>query len=421
MSKFKDLNFLVSEANTLSSKATLSKAEERRYSFLLSAISCVKQGMPLTDIQKEQLNDAEKRDGLPITSFKKKRLTGLSKKQERKAVEFRDHLRNAVEQRDQSVGNPIPQVGSYAGLGAFSPVDFFNKIFRGLKKVDPLFDIATVINTTNGHAMMLPVMGDIENVSTPVGENSDQSANGHDIYKPSGVKIGAYSFRTPLWRLSREAFEDLDLSFTARVLFEFFASDRVARGFGKLAISGNGTTDKVTGILTILANSGAVPIIAQGSSTNTGGGESGANSLGSKDFANTYFAVDAAYRAGEKCGWLMNDTTLALISTVLDKSGRPLVDISYGLPTIMGKPVYVSPSMPNVGASNVPVLFGNFEYVAIRNAIDPLTRIQVFQQAPGLVEQGEYGLMLFTRHDVQILFNDWNGSPAPLVALQNHS
>jgi hypothetical protein len=30
-------------------------------------------------------------------------------------------------------------------------------------------------------------------------------------------------------------------------------------------------------------------------------------------------------------------------------------------------------------------------------------------------------MMAFTRHDVNIAFNDWNGSPAPLAVLQNHS
>jgi HK97 family phage major capsid protein len=424
MSKFSDLNLLIEEAHELTSKDSMTKQEERRYNLLLAQISAVKAGATLTDIQRERLNDLEKRNGFKVTDFneKKKLSATLTKKQTKRAIEFQAMLRQGLEQRDMSEGDIKAQVGTgYAGLGFFTPVEFYNKLFRAMKYIDPLFEIATVITTTHGRAIAVPVLGDIENVAVPVGENSDQSANYADLAKPGHVTLGAYSFRSPLFRVSREAFEDLDLSFTARGLFETFASDRVARGFGKLAINGNGTTDKVKGIVEILSTSGQTPIIATGASSNTGGGETGANTLGSTDFANAYFAVSQAYRKSPSCGWLLNDNTLKYLSSVLDKMGRPLVNIVDGRETILGKPVFNSPSMPDLGASNIPVIFGDFSYVIIRNSIDPMTYLKVYQEAPGLIEQGEYGIKWFTRHDVNIAFNDWNNSPAPFSYIQNHS
>lgn len=301
----------------------MTKPEERRYTYLLSAISAVKGGASLTSIQREQLNESEKRHGLPVTSFKQKRSGTLSKKQEKRAREFQAILRQGLEQRDMSEGQVLNQIGTSAGIGSFVPVEFYNKLFRAMKYIDPLFEIATVITTTHGHAIAVPTPGDIENVAVPVGENSLQESNGVDLAKPGHVTLGAYSFRTPLFRISREAFNDLDLSFTARGLFEAFASDRVARGFGKLAINGNGTSDRITGIVDILANSGQVPVIAAGSSTNDGGGQTGANSIGSQDLANVYFSVSQAYRKSPSCGWLLNDNTLKYLSKQLDKTGDP--------------------------------------------------------------------------------------------------
>ena len=417
----KALKLLLQEASELSNKPEWTKADERRNAYLLSAISAVKVGGSLSDIQHEEWNDIETRNGLPLTNFKQKRSGTLSKKQEKRAREFQAILHQGLESRDSSEGDVKAQVGSYAGIGTFVPVEFYGKLFRAMKWIDPLFEIATVIQTTHGRAIAVPTLGDIENVAVPVGENSLQEANGHDLYKPGHVTLGAFSFRTPLFRLSLEAFDDLETSFTARGLFEMFASDRVARGFGKLAINGNGTSDGIKGIVEILSTSGQVPVIATGSATNTGGMETGADTIGSEDLANIYFSVSEAYRKSPSCGWLVNDATLQYLSKLLDKMGRPVLSVIDGRNTIMGKPVYNSPSMPDMGASKVSVIFGDFSYVVVRNAVDPMTRVQVFTQAPGIVEQGEVGLRFFSRHDVNIAFNDWNTSPAPLSYLQHTS
>ncbi len=258
MSKFKDLMALMEEASTLTMKENMTRTEQRRLDVLLASMAAVKAGVSLSDIQREQLNEMEKRNGLPITDWKQKRTTALSKKQEKRAREFQAIVHQGIESRDSSEGDIKAQVGTFAGIGSFVPVEFYNKLFRAMKWIDPLFEIATVITTQHGRAIAVPTLGDIENVAVPVGENSFQEANGHDLSKPSHVSLGAFSFRTPLFRLSLEAFDDLETSLTARGLFETFASDRVARGFGKLAI--NGTGDGVTGIkgiVKILSDSGS--------------------------------------------------------------------------------------------------------------------------------------------------------------------
>ena len=63
-----ELSALIQELQTLSSKPKLTSSEERRNAFLLAAISAVKAGATLADIEAE--DDAERRSkaGLPPVS-----------------------------------------------------------------------------------------------------------------------------------------------------------------------------------------------------------------------------------------------------------------------------------------------------------------------------------------------------------------
>jgi HK97 family phage major capsid protein len=87
---------------------------------------------------------------------------------------------------------------------------------------------------------------------------------------------------------------------------------------------------------------------------------------------------------------------------------------------IFGKPVRISPSMQGIGAGNYPVIFGDGSYWLSRNAVDDGTYVRVVKEAPGLVENGMFGLQIFCRWGGTLLFDDAS-SPAPFGLLQNHS
>ncbi|MGA8231125.1 MAG: phage major capsid protein [Candidatus Acidiferrales bacterium] len=106
-------------------------------------------------------------------------------------------------------------------------------------------------------------------------------------------------------------------------------------------------------------------VIASGSSANDGSSNTGANSLGSADFANALAQLNSAYIASPKCCWLMNNKTLASLSAVVTKLGQPLDLVHYDpMPKIFGIPVKVSPSFAGVGASNIPVALLDLKYWA---------------------------------------------------------
>ncbi|MCD8382789.1 MAG: phage major capsid protein [Clostridiales bacterium] len=76
-----------------------------------------------------------------------------------------------------------------------------------------------------------------------------------------------------------------------------------------------------------------------------------------------YYSLRAPYR---KHGvWLMNDSTISVIRKLKDNNGQYMWQPSLreGAPdTLLGKPVYTSISVPNIGAGSKVVAFGDLSY-----------------------------------------------------------
>ncbi len=408
-----ELSGLLQEAGALSNKPNWTKQEERRNAFLLSAIAAVKAGASLADVNQDYLNAEEKRMGLPVTASH----PFLTREQEAEARGWKAF----VEKRDMTSGSIIPRLGTYTGLGNFVPTEFFAELYKAMAWYDVLFDAdtCTVIKSTNGRPITVPVAGDIENVATVVGESASRSSV--DISSLGHGVLGAYSYSTPRLVVSNESFDDLDSTLNVVNLFRTFSADRLSRGIGKDLVTGNGSS-KPLGLIPSLEALSIAPVAAVGASGNTGGAETGANSLGSLDFQAAYAALDEAYVASPKCAWLMNKKTLANVAGIVNKFGDQLNLVKYvdGKPFIYGIPVKIAPSMDSIGASNVPVVLGDFSYWATRLVIDDNARIQVYTEAPGLIENGNIGLGTFARADGELLYSDVS-SPSPFVYIRNHS
>lgn len=408
--QIQDLAYLNSKANELANKATLSKSEQRQFDLLLTQIAAVKAGATLDELQSDRVNEARAADGLapvrqPLTSV-----------EERKIVAG---FQRFVESRDSYTGHPA---ASYltGNMGSFVPVEFFNQLFAALKASDPLLDpvMVTYLQTSNGRPVQVPTLGDCENIATVVGEGSDQSGNETDPHTPGAVIVGGYSFRSPLWRFSIEAMQDVEAASGLIGVFKQFATDRVSRGASKLLVNGSGTNEPL-GLISACLAAGITPISAVGSSANTGGSETALNSIGSKDLANLIYAVDEAYRHDSRCVFLMNDNTRTYLGTLVDKYGEPILKWYGSDAWILGYRVLTSPSMPSMGSGNISVIFGNLGYWLTRCVMDS-AKIQLFRELPGLIEKGEMGLRFWTRYDGALLYTD-SGSPAPFALLQNHS
>ena len=94
----------------------------------------------------------------------------------------------------------------------------------------------------------------------------------------------------------------------------------------------------------------------------TAGAETGATSaaaiITTDDIRKLYFSLDRKYR--REAVWVMSDETALLLRTLKDNAGNYLWHES--TQTLLGKPVYTSPYMPDVAGGEKPVLFGDFSY-----------------------------------------------------------
>ena len=81
-------------------------------------------------------------------------------------------------------------------------------------------------------------------------------------------------------------------------------------------------------------------------------------SLSYDDIISLFFAAKPEFRKNGV--WLMNDNTALILRTLKDINGNYLWRQSDD--TILGKPVIISPYMPDIAANSIPVAFGDLSY-----------------------------------------------------------
>jgi HK97 family phage major capsid protein len=410
----RELGVLLQEANTLSNKPRMTGQEERRFSFLQIAISAVKAGATLAEVNEQYLNEHEERAGLPLT-----KLPSANQRQREQELRFwQDRL---AEKRDVEGAPMLNHIGTYTGLGFFIPSGFFDKVFDAMKAADALFDdsAVTMFKTTNGRPITIPTMDDTSNDASAVGESSAASAI--DIGSIGQGKLGAYRYMSRYYPVSLEAFQDMDSALTVVKVFTRFTATSLARGIGRDLVIGDGT-NKILGLIPSLEAAGAPVVTAAGSAANTGGSETGANSIGSADFAAALSTLDSAYAESPSIAWLMNRSTLNIVAGIVTKQGLPLGLVKYddnGKATIHGIRVAICPSMDSIGVSNIPVVLGDLSYWATR-IVTPTSddNVGIFREEAGLIEYGKVALRSFVRADGELL---WSTGPSPFVVMRNHS
>jgi len=128
-----------------------------------------------------------------------------------------------------------------------------------------------------------------------------------------------------------------------------------------------------------------------------------------------FYSIDRYWRNSPKCAWLMSDSCWQRMRTTLvDSQNRPLLDLSEGdNVTLMGKPVLISPDLPNLATSNSQIYFGDFGAFRIRKSrmtIRRNTQLGSF----GDVTKGEATFTSLCQADAMI-FDPSSGSNPPIT------
>ncbi len=216
--------------------------------------------------------------------------------------------------------------------GFLVPQSFQRSVTEGLAAVDPLLDpkVANVIFSPDFRLQPLQLPGwDLSTIAAvqvaeAVQHNSDTTPGTEQKL------LNKFTYRLSLgasleWEQDQAAFDSAMATFGRAFGIGF------ARGIGADLVNGDGSSAP-QGVLTGAANSGVTT--------------AGAGVLALSDFTDIFFSVNKIYRDSERCAWLMNDATAKKVRNAKDSSNRPLFPLTDDKLVILGKPVYVCPSLP---------------------------------------------------------------------------
>jgi HK97 family phage major capsid protein len=312
--------------------------------------------------------------------------------------ESREALRvGRTEYRDMGIGTNT--LGGY-----FVPQGFVYDIESAMKYYGDMLNQAEMLDTASGQPLPYPTDNDTSNTGEIVGEGqqvSDQDVTvGH-------INFNAWKFSTKLVKVSIELIQDSAFD------MEGFLKNKFAIRLGRILNTkmtvGAGSTEP-NGILTAaiaacgvpVAGGGAygIPVIALGSSTNTGGAETGGTSVGSKDLVNLEHSVDPVYRTGAK--YMFHDTLLRGLQGELDKYGRPLwvPGVSVNAPDKLNGYAYsINNDMPQMGLSANTIIFGNLKKYMIRR----VKELGILRLTERFADYGQIAFIGFARYDGNLL------------------
>lgn len=281
-----------------------------------------------------------------------------------------------------------PELRTYSGMesvdtsagGALCPAEYQKELFQDAGTVEPMLDesIVRFIRTDKGNALTLPTIDLTQMTSQIIAQTEDLAP----VANPTASKVtfGAYSYRVNPVAVSTELEQD-SYSPVSDLLQQAF-SVAIANGVGAHLVTGTGS-GQPQGVVTGATDSGVTTdsgVIAEG------------------DLLNIYFSMPRVHRANKKTVWIFSDAQYKLVRTIVDSTGRPLLNIVNDKELLFGKPVLISPAL----SSQSKFCLANLSMYCVRIATDSV-RIRRSTQATGWAEQGTSLLTCTFRADGKLV------------------
>ncbi len=272
-------------------------------------------------------------------------------------------------------------VGTAAQGGYTVPTEIATSVADALKAYGGMREVAEVFRTTSGNDINFPTSDGTSETGELIGENT--TATGAD---PSFgvVTLKTYKFSSKVVAVPFELLQDTSID------MEGFIRSRLATRLGRVTntyfTTGTGTAQP-NGIVTA-AGSGKVGTTGQTATVIF------------EDLVDLVHSVDPAYRALGKCRFMMNDASLKVIRKLKDSQGRPIFLPGYdGLAgpmpdTLLGYPITINQDVATMAANAKSILFGDFSYYKIRDAMD----MQMFRfDDSAYIKLGQIGFLAWMR------------------------
>ena len=256
--------------------------------------------------------------------------------------------------------------------GAIIPTSIAKKIIKKVYDVSPLLEKTTKYNVKG--KLEIPYYNETSDAKVNMAYATEFVSLESNVGKFTTIELTGF-LAGALAKLSKSLLNNSDFNLLNEVIN--IMSESIARWVEKELITG--TTDKVDGL------KGVTLGVTTASSTAITTDE--INKL--KRIIKKQFQKNAI--------WIMNPETLTAISLLKDDNGRYLLqddltnDFGY---TLLGKPVYESDNMPQIGAGNIAIYYGDMSGLATKFVeeleIEVLREKYADQHAIGVVAWMEF-------------------------------
>jgi len=320
-------------------------------------------------------NDLRQPIGKPITNAPHK---PEPEKTGRASGDYKRAFWNAMRGKiDVEVKNAL-SVGTDSEGGFLVPTEYERQLITGLETENVLRQYATVIQTSGDRK--IPVIA-AKGTATWLDEGAAITESDSSF---SQITIGAWKLGTAI-KVSNELINDSAFDIEQYIVNEF--ARRVGSKEEEAFFVGDGSNCP-TGLL------------ADTTGAEVGVTTSNATSLNFDEIFDLFYSLKSSYR--DKAVFIVHDTTAKALRKLKDASGQYLWEkaVSADAPeTLCGRPVLTSAFMPQIGAGNKSVLFGDLSYYWIADR-----QGRVFQRLNELyAPNGQVGFLATQRVDAKLI------------------
>ena len=239
------------------------------------------------------------------------------------------------------------------------PTSFFNQIVTLARLVNPLLDLATVINTTSGEPLQLPSQSSFS-VATIKAAGSVITASDPGFNVFTTLNSYKYSFIT---QVANELLKDTSVDLIGYLASQ--AGNAFGYALGQDFINGTGGGTAPTGILTSAATG-----VVGGASTTAVSGPSAVGGFTADNIFDLIYSVDGALRQLPTFGILANASSIGAMRKLKDGYGRFIFEpaqVQGKRDLVGGVTVYETPAMPSIGSGSASLVAGDLKAFYVRN------------------------------------------------------
>lgn len=260
------------------------------------------------------------------------------------------------------------------------PASISEEIISAAREMSPLLAKCNFVQTKGD--LIFPVYGEDTDNKINVAYSNEFAALTANSGKITTIDIRGFLVGA-LVKVSRSLIDNVDIDVVAFVIKEM--GKAFAFFMEREAI--NGTSGKTTGIIPAAKN---IVNVA-------------ADKLTADDLIDLQTAVNSIFQ--KNAYWTVNPKTLAVIRKFKDNENRYLLtqSLDEGFPwMLLGKPVYISDNMPEIGTGNVSVIYGDMAGVIVKTTKG--VEIQVLNEK--FADEHAVGIVGWAELDANVTNND---------------